>query len=201
VHLVIDADSHEVRAVEMTDHRHGNGEIVPGLLAQVPKSERIGVTSGGAYDTRGVCEASAAREAALVVPPRRNGKPWKARTTGAAARNESLRAISYLSRKLWKRWSGCRRRSLAETAMSLIKRLGERIAPDPVREHGTGTTAEMLILISDNPERIRSEAALAKSYVALVRSPPPLARRSDIDSTAAVTGRPMPPSSASSSCA
>ena len=52
---MIDADSHEVRAVEMTDYRHGDGEIVPGLLAQLPEEERIGVISGdGAYDTRGV---------------------------------------------------------------------------------------------------------------------------------------------------
>jgi hypothetical protein len=66
VHLIIDADSHEVRAVEMTDHRHGDGEIVPGLLAQVPEGERIGVISGdGAYDTRGVYEASTERKAAL----------------------------------------------------------------------------------------------------------------------------------------
>ena len=133
VHLVIDADSHEVRAVEMTDHRHGDGEIVPDLLAQLPEEEPIGVISGdGAYDTRGVYEASTSREAALVVPPRRNGKPWKARTTGAAERNESLRAIRYLGRRLWKRWSGYHRRSLAETAMSRLKRLGERLsARDP----------------------------------------------------------------------
>ena len=53
VHLVIDADSHEVRAVEMTDHPQGDGEILPGLLAQLPKAERIGVISGdGAYDNR-----------------------------------------------------------------------------------------------------------------------------------------------------
>jgi hypothetical protein len=51
VHLVIDADSHEVRAVEMTDHRHGDGEIVPGLLAQVPEGERIGVISGDGATT------------------------------------------------------------------------------------------------------------------------------------------------------
>ncbi|QDD97012.1 Transposase (plasmid) [Roseomonas mucosa] len=77
-----------------TDHRHGDGEIVPGLLAQLPKAKRIGVISGdGAYDTRGVYEASAARQADLVVPPRRNGKPWKRRTTGATERNETLRAI------------------------------------------------------------------------------------------------------------
>ena len=136
VHLVIDADSHEVRAVEMTDHRHGDGEIVPGLLAQVPEDERIGVISGdGAYDTRGVYEASASRDAALVVPPRRNGKPWRGRTTGAAERNESLRAIKRLGRRLWKRWSGYHRRSIAETAMSRLKRLGERLAArDPARQ-------------------------------------------------------------------
>ena len=27
VHLMIEADSHEVRAVEMTDHWHGDGDI------------------------------------------------------------------------------------------------------------------------------------------------------------------------------
>ncbi len=136
VHLVIDADSHEVRAVEMTNHRHGDERIVPGLLAQVPEGDRIGVISGdGAYDTRGVYEASASRDAALVVPPRRNGKPWKARTTGAAERNESLRAIRHLGRRLWKRWSGYHRRSLAETAMSRLKCLGERLsARDPARQ-------------------------------------------------------------------
>ncbi|MBP0447881.1 IS5 family transposase [Roseomonas sp. SSH11] len=134
VHPVIDADSHEVRAVEMTDHRHGDGEIVPGLLAQVPRAERIGMISGdGAYDTPGVYEASASRDAALVVPQRRNGKPWKAKTTGAAARNETLRAIRHLGRRLWKRWSGYHRRSLAETAMSRLKRLGERLASRPYR--------------------------------------------------------------------
>jgi Transposase DDE domain len=77
VHLGVDADSHEVRAVEMTDHRRGDGEIVPGLLARLPEAERIAVISGdGAYDTRTVYEASISREADLVAPPRRNGKPW-----------------------------------------------------------------------------------------------------------------------------
>ena len=109
---------------------------MPGLLAQLPKAERIGIISGdGAYDTRGVYEASAARQADLVVPPRRNGKPWKRRTTGATERNETLRAIRHLGRRLWKRWSGYHRRSLAETAMSRLKRLGERLsARDPARQ-------------------------------------------------------------------
>ncbi len=58
----------------MTDHRHGDSEIVPGLLAQLPEGEQIAVISGdGAYDTRAVYAASASRKAALLVPPRRNG--------------------------------------------------------------------------------------------------------------------------------
>src|SRR5215210_2791862 len=45
-----------------------------------------------------------------------------------------------------------------------LGRLTERCAPEMVAAHGvgSGTAAEMLILIGDNPERIRSEAALAK---------------------------------------
>ena len=45
-----------------------------------------------------------------------------------------------------------------------LGRLTERCAPEMVAAHGigTGTAAEMLILVGDNPERIRSEAALAK---------------------------------------
>ena len=46
VHLVVDADSHEVRAVEMTDRRRGDGEIVPGPLAQLPPEERIAAIGG-----------------------------------------------------------------------------------------------------------------------------------------------------------
>jgi hypothetical protein len=107
VHLAIDAGSHDIRALEMTDHRHGDA----------------------AY------EAAAARNAALLVPPRRNGKPWKTRTGGADERNETLRAVRHLGRRLWKRWSGYHSRSLVETAMSHPKRLGERLAAhDPARQ-------------------------------------------------------------------
>jgi hypothetical protein len=80
LHLVIDSTGLK----EMIDHRHGDGAIAPGLLAQVPEGERIGVISGdGAYDTRGVYAPSIFRQAAMIVPPRRNGRPWMARTAGA----------------------------------------------------------------------------------------------------------------------
>jgi hypothetical protein len=134
--LAVDAQSHDIRAVEMTDHRHGDAEILPDLLAQVPEGEPIAsVTGDGAYDTRSAYAAAAARHAALLVPPRRNGRPWKSQTTGSGERNETLRAVQHLGRRLWKRWSGYHRRSLAETAMSRFKRLGERLAAhDPTRQ-------------------------------------------------------------------
>lgn len=45
-----------------------------------------------------------------------------------------------------------------------LHRLTERCAPEMVEAHGMGTAtaAEMLVLVGDNPERIRSEAAFAK---------------------------------------
>ncbi|WP_408735134.1 transposase [Belnapia moabensis] len=45
-----------------------------------------------------------------------------------------------------------------------LQKLVQRRSPALVEAHGigVGTAAEMLILVGDNPERIRSEAALAK---------------------------------------
>ena len=45
-----------------------------------------------------------------------------------------------------------------------LERLTKQRAPELVEAHGMGpgTAAEMLLLVGDNPERIRSEAALAK---------------------------------------
>ena len=45
-----------------------------------------------------------------------------------------------------------------------LGQLTQQCAPELVQAHGmdAGTAAEMLLLVGDNPERIRSEAALAK---------------------------------------
>jgi hypothetical protein len=129
VHLAVDAGTHEIRAVMMTDHRHGDGEVLPDLLAQIPMEDVLASVSGdGAYDTRGVYRAIGERQAAVVVPPRRNGKPWETSTPEAKARNEVLRTVGHLGRRLWKRWSGYHQRSLAETAMFRLKQLGDRLS-------------------------------------------------------------------------
>ncbi len=52
----------------------------------------------GAYDTRACHAAIAARGAAAVIPPRKNGKPWKEHTAGAMTCNETLHSCHRLGR-------------------------------------------------------------------------------------------------------
>ena len=128
VHLGIDAETMEVRAIEITGSRIGDGPMLAELLAQIPAEEPIGlVTADGAYDTRGCHAAIAARKAGAVIPTRRNGQPWKETTAGARARNDILRATRRLGRSIWRSWSGYHRRSRIEAKMRCLKLLGERL--------------------------------------------------------------------------
>ena len=127
-HLGIDAETLEVREIEVTGSRVGDGPMLPKLLEQIPPDEPIEtVTADGAYDTR-VCHAAiAARQATPVIPTRRNGRPWKETTPGATARNDILRASRRFGRAIWRNWSGYQRRSLIEAKMRCLKLLGERL--------------------------------------------------------------------------
>lgn len=128
IHLGIDEETLEVRAVEVTGSHIGDAPVLPDLLNQIPAYEQISsVTADGAYDTRKCHDAIADRGARAVIPPRKNAKPWKTVTAGAIARNEALRASKYLGRALWRRWSGYHRRSRVETKMHCVKLLGQRL--------------------------------------------------------------------------
>ena len=128
IHIGIDEETLEVRAVEVTGSNIGDAPMLPELLNQIPSKQDIGsVTADGAYDTRKCHEAIAARDAHAVVPPRKNAKPWKPMSTGAIARNDAVNAQRYLGRTLWRRWSGYHRRSRVETKMHCIKLLGQSL--------------------------------------------------------------------------
>ena len=128
IHIGIDEETLEVRAVEVTSSDIGDAPMLPELLAQIPADQDIAsVTADGAYDTRKCHDAIAERGAHAVIPPRKNAKPWKTSTAGAVARNEALRASKYLGRALWRRWSGYHRRSRVETKMHCVKLLGQRL--------------------------------------------------------------------------
>lgn len=128
VHIGIGKETLEVRAVEITGSNIGDAPVLPDLLDQIPADEEIGsVTADGAYETRKCHEAIAARNAAVVVPPCKNAKPWTPTCPGAVTRNEALRASKYLGPSIWPRWSGYHRRSRVESKMNCIKVLGQSL--------------------------------------------------------------------------
>ena len=113
VHLAMDTETSDIRAVEFTPSRDGDSPILPELLDQIPAEEKIGtVTADGAYDSRRCHTAIVERQATAIIPIRRNGRPWKEDCPAARARNDTLRAF-------WKRWTGYHARSRIEAKMTL----------------------------------------------------------------------------------
>ncbi|MEN9368213.1 MAG: hypothetical protein RL489_2571 [Pseudomonadota bacterium] len=67
MHLGIDAQTLEIRAVEVTGNTMGDAPMLPELLAQIPPEEAIAsVCADGAYDTRACRDAIALRGAQAV---------------------------------------------------------------------------------------------------------------------------------------
>jgi hypothetical protein len=129
IHIGIDEETLEIRAIEVTGSNIGDAPMLPDLLGQIAPDQEIGsVTADGAYDTRKCHEAIAARNAYAVIPPRKNAKPWQPDTPGAVARNEAIRSSHYLGRALWRNLTRYHRRSRVETKMNCIKLLGQRLA-------------------------------------------------------------------------
>ena len=63
MHLGVDAQTLEIRAIAVTDNSVGDAPALPELLSQIPEEERIATVSGdGAYDTKGCHEAIALRQ-------------------------------------------------------------------------------------------------------------------------------------------
>lgn len=91
IHLGIDEETLEIRAVEITGSHIGDAPVLSDLLDQVPANDQIvSVTADGAYDTRKCHDAIADRGAHAAIPPRKNAKPWKAVTARAASRRRCI---------------------------------------------------------------------------------------------------------------
>ena len=126
LHIGIDAQTLQIRAISVTSNDVSDASVVPDLLQQLPADEALeSVTGDGAYDTQQVYEAVIGRGATPVIPPRKNARMRKGSVF--VHRNAALVACRRLGRKIWKCWSGYHRRSVVETKMNCIKRLGERV--------------------------------------------------------------------------
>ena len=128
LHIGIDAETLQIRAVQLTTNNVSDSQVLGDLLDQIPQDEQIdSVYTDGAYDTKQCRQVIADRQAHAVIPPRKNAKPWKDTKTSSLERNELLRTVKRLGRTIWKNWSGYHRRSLIETKMHCIKLLGDKL--------------------------------------------------------------------------
>ena len=128
LHIGIDAETLQIRAIQLTTNNMSDSQVLGDLLDQIPQDEQIdSVYTDGAYDTKQCRQVIADRQAHAVIPPRKNAKPWKDTKTSSLERNELLRTVKRLGRTIWKNWSGYHRRSLIETKMHCIKLLGDKL--------------------------------------------------------------------------
>jgi hypothetical protein len=66
----VDAQTLEIRAIEVTDNAIGDSPMLPQLLAQIPEDELLcSVSADGAYDTKACHEAIAHRTASAGLDP------------------------------------------------------------------------------------------------------------------------------------
>ena len=129
LHIGIDAETLQIRAIQLTTNNVSDSQVLGDLLDQIPQDEQIdSVYTDGAYDTKQCRQVIADRQAHAVIPPRKNAKPWKDQKTGSLERNELLKTVKRLGRAVWKKWSGYHRRSLVETKMHCIKLLGDKLS-------------------------------------------------------------------------
>ena len=79
VDLGIDADTLEIRAIEVAGSRVGDAPMLPELLDQIPADQPIGkVSADGAHDTRG-CHSAIAAFALSYPPAIPRGLGWRPR--------------------------------------------------------------------------------------------------------------------------
>jgi transposase len=115
LHLGVDADTHEIVAVELTPDDVGDISELPDLLDQID-AEVASMTADGAYDGQVIYDAVAQRhpEAAVIIPPRIVSVAYE---MAASQRDKHLATIAEHGRMRWQRSSGYNRRSLVDTAM------------------------------------------------------------------------------------
>ncbi len=71
IHIGIDEQTLEIRAIEVMSSSIEDALMLPDLLSQIPPDQELGrVTADGAYDTRKCHDVIVARSAHAVIPQR-----------------------------------------------------------------------------------------------------------------------------------
>jgi IS5 family transposase len=122
LHLAIDAESHEIQAVAVTEAGVDDAEEVGHLLKPIDRGV-ASAAADGAYDKRKVYRVLEPRTARILIPPRKDARIWRHGNSSGPPlpRDENLRHIRRVGREAWKREVGYHVRSLAETGVYRMK--------------------------------------------------------------------------------
>jgi hypothetical protein len=118
LHISMDASTHQLTSVLLTDNEQLDRVAVPVLLRQTDAEIKY-VCADGAYDFEQCYGAIKKHQAKPLIPPRsdavvRGKSPFE-------DRDENVRKIRRRGRAKWKKESGYHKRSLAETAFFRLK--------------------------------------------------------------------------------
>ncbi len=116
LHLVVDAQTGDILASELTTNKAGDASQVPILLDQI--DEAVGsVAADGAYDTQLVYDAAenhqASESVAMIIPPRRRARRSGSGAIASARRDRHIQFIEEHGRRRWQKESCFNRRNLS----------------------------------------------------------------------------------------
>ena len=144
LHIAMDASTHQLISVLLTDNEQLDRTAVSHLLKQTSAEIKY-VCGDGAYDFEQCYRAIKQKEATALIPPRsdavvRGKSPFE-------QRDENVRQIRKLGRKQWKRKSGYHTRSLVETAFFRLKTIfSDKLKSRTVERQKTEATLRCLAL-------------------------------------------------------
>lgn len=148
VHLALDQDTQEIRAVSCTDNATADVEEFPLLLGEVA-AEAASMTGDGGYDARAVYELLHALHIPFVIPPSptATAKYSSLSTDPSGRRRRFVQRIHDVGRTQWKQESGYHRRSIVETTMNRWKRIfGDRVKSRTLDRENTDVHIQARIL-------------------------------------------------------
>jgi hypothetical protein len=109
LHIALDAETHQMVAIELTTNEVGDPTVVPDLLAET-EGEIASFTADGAYDGDSVYQAIASHQpdshVDVVIPPRSTAVLSEQAVTQPTAWDCHIQGISDLGRMGWQCESG-----------------------------------------------------------------------------------------------
>ena len=121
---MVDADTGEILACDLTGRRAADCARVPALIQQIDEPA-ASLAADGAYDTVAVYEAAQAKgeghAVRVLIPPRRDARLHPRPSAAQTERNRNIRSIRELGRRAWHTHSGYSKRSLVENTMYRYK--------------------------------------------------------------------------------